>query len=80
MAVTNGTPPSKPRGEQPLKGFVQTAFHHDQLADLINLLSNKLKTSARANSQSEDKLTGVERAYFRGALDLARLLWEQRRG
>lgn len=77
MAI-NGENPMKARSKQPLQNMVSTAFHHDQLADLTAIIEKRLKDSA--NAAREDKLTGVERAYFRGALDLAKLLWEQRRG
>lgn len=76
MAI-NGENPLKVRSKQPLQNMVKTVFHHDQLADLCALIEKRLKDSANATRDAEAKLTGIERAYFRGALDAVRLLWEQ---
>ena len=71
--MSSTTPPRQHRGVHALKEIMRIAHSHDAEAMVITLLANKLAKSDTAPSNSADKLTGAEHAYFQGALDLARL-------
>lgn len=67
---------SNPRIHLRLKQVVMAAHAYDPSKTLVALLRDMLAKSDKANAASLEKLTGAERAFMNGALELAKIIAE----